>query len=63
MDIMFELIFPVQGHEEGGMKLKMEDVIFVMEDVDCASKVHPAQPRAETGWQLGGVWATFHPTE
>lgn len=39
MDIMFELKFPVTGHEDGGHSLKMDDIIFVMEDVDCASKV------------------------
>lgn len=39
MNIMFDLNFPVLGHQDGGHKLKMEEVIFAMEDIDCASRV------------------------
>eukprot|EP00746_Dinoflagellata_sp_MGD_P100514 gnl/MRDRNA2_/MRDRNA2_409005_c0_seq1.p1 gnl/MRDRNA2_/MRDRNA2_409005_c0~~gnl/MRDRNA2_/MRDRNA2_409005_c0_seq1.p1 ORF type:complete len:134 (+),score=27.44 gnl/MRDRNA2_/MRDRNA2_409005_c0_seq1:231-632(+) len=38
MDLMFDLVFPVQGGDVP-LKLKFEDIIFVMEDVDAASKV------------------------
>merc|ERR1712139_94554 len=38
MDLMFDMVFPVQGGDVP-LKLKFEDVIFVMEDVDAASKV------------------------
>mmetsp|Transcript_17806 Transcript_17806/g.41505 ORF Transcript_17806/g.41505 Transcript_17806/m.41505 type:complete len:731 (+) Transcript_17806:35-2227(+) len=47
MDIMFELTFPVKGHEEGGLRLQMDQVIFVMEDVDCASDVVYARKGTE----------------
>merc|ERR1712217_441043 len=38
MDLLLDLVFPVQG---GDMPVKMQfkDLIFVMEDVDAASKV------------------------
>lgn len=38
MDLMFDLVFPVQGGDVP-LKLRFSDVIFVMEDVDAASKV------------------------
>jgi len=45
MDLLFDLVFPVQGGDLPA-KLKFEDIIFVMEDVDAASKVVYA--RADT---------------
>jgi len=39
MDIMYDLVFPVPGHEDGGYRLSMENIVFVMEDIDCASSV------------------------
>lgn len=56
MDIMFELAFPIVGHEDGGLRLKMEDIIFVMEDVDCASNVVFARKGAQR--YRGAVAAT-----
>eukprot|EP00516_Mucochytrium_quahogii_P001398 CAMPEP_0203744454 /NCGR_PEP_ID=MMETSP0098-20131031/514_1 /ASSEMBLY_ACC=CAM_ASM_000208 /TAXON_ID=96639 /ORGANISM=" , Strain NY0313808BC1" /LENGTH=573 /DNA_ID=CAMNT_0050631969 /DNA_START=1871 /DNA_END=3589 /DNA_ORIENTATION=- len=48
MDIMFELKFQV-ADEDIPIKLKFKDVIFVMEDVDCASKVvHRRTPATPT---------------
>lgn len=38
MDLLFDLVFPVQGGDFP-VKLKFHDVVFVMEDVDAASKV------------------------
>eukprot|EP01066_Platyproteum_vivax_P016807 Platyproteum_vivax@DN7228_c0_g1_i1.p1 len=38
MDVMFDLTFRVTDEEEP-LKLKFDDLIFVMEDVDCASRV------------------------
>ena len=38
MDIMFDQQYPVLG-DEVPIKLGFKDVIFVMEDVDAASKV------------------------
>ncbi|EER05664.1 bcs1 aaa-type ATPase, putative [Perkinsus marinus ATCC 50983] len=38
MDILFDLSFPVKGDDEPP-KLDFADIIFVMEDVDAASKV------------------------
>ncbi|KAF4659263.1 hypothetical protein FOL46_006648 [Perkinsus olseni] len=38
MDILFDLSFPVKGDDEPP-KLDFKDIIFVMEDVDAASKV------------------------
>jgi len=38
MDLLFDLVFPVQGGDLP-VKLKFNDIIFVMEDVDAASKV------------------------
>ena len=42
MDIMFDQSYPVMG-DEVPVKLGFKDVIFVMEDVDAASKVMPQQ--------------------
>ena len=38
MDMMFDLSYSVSGEDEP-FKMKFNEVIFVMEDVDCASKV------------------------
>jgi len=38
MDLLFDLVFPVQGGDFP-VKLKFGDIVFVMEDVDAASKV------------------------
>merc|ERR1712087_570701 len=38
MDLLFDLVFPVQGGDFP-IKMKFSDLIFVMEDVDAASKV------------------------
>lgn len=37
-DMMFDLAFSVQGEDEP-IRMKFDEVVFVMEDVDCASKV------------------------
>ena len=37
MDMMFDLSYSVSGEDEP-FKMKFNEVIFVMEDVDCASK-------------------------
>lgn len=37
-DIMFDLVFAVTGEDEA-LRMKFDDVIFVMEDVDAASEV------------------------
>merc|ERR1712151_369082 len=38
MDLLFDLVFPVQGGDFP-VKMQFKDLIFVMEDVDAASKV------------------------
>merc|ERR1719188_2080243 len=38
MDLLFDLVFPVQGGDLP-VRMKFQDLIFVMEDVDAASKV------------------------
>jgi len=38
MDLLYDLTYPVQGGDLP-VKLQFKDVIFVMEDVDAASKV------------------------
>ena len=40
MDMMFDLSYSVSGEDEP-FKMKFHEVIFVMEDVDCASKAWP----------------------
>merc|ERR1719499_2566305 len=54
MDIMFDQQYQVEG-EEVSIKLAFKDVIFVMEDIDAASKV--VQRRD------GGVTASVTRTE
>ena len=39
MDMMFDLSYSVSGEDEP-FKMKFNEVIFVMEDVDCASKAN-----------------------
>jgi len=46
MDLMFDLHFPVHG-QDLPLKMKFSDVIFVMEDVDAASKVVFARKAAK----------------
>ena len=41
MDMMFDLSYSVSGEDEP-FKMKFNEVIFVMEDVDCASKAQRA---------------------
>ena len=41
MDMMFDLSYSVSGEDEP-FKMKFNEVIFVMEDVDCASKAWTA---------------------
>lgn len=41
MDMMFDLSYSVSGEDEP-FKMKFNEVIFVMEDVDCASKAFAA---------------------
>ncbi|CAK0818914.1 unnamed protein product, partial [Prorocentrum cordatum] len=47
MDLLFDLVFPVQGGDLP-VKMKFEDIIFVMEDVDAASKVVYARGKKGT---------------
>merc|ERR1712203_1223119 len=67
MDIMFDQQYMVEG-EEVPIKLGFKDVIFVMEDIDAASKVVQRRdgkttasvtrteiidaPQPKTGWQV-----------
>uniref|UniRef100_A0A0G4G760 AAA+ ATPase domain-containing protein n=1 Tax=Chromera velia CCMP2878 TaxID=1169474 RepID=A0A0G4G760_9ALVE len=46
MDIMFDLVFAVDNEEEP-IKMNFKDIIFVMEDVDCASDVVYARAGAK----------------
>ena len=54
MDIFFDQKFKVSG-EELPVKLKFKDTIFVLEDIDAASKIVHKR-------SLGKVKKKFHPT-
>jgi hypothetical protein len=44
-DIMFERVFPVQGDDGIPQVLRYDQLIFLMEDIDCATDI--VKPRAE----------------
>ena len=49
MNIMFDMDFAVKG-EDLSIKMSFKDIIFVMEDIDCASKiVHKRKPAKKSG--------------
>eukprot|EP00435_Cladocopium_sp_Y103_P034330 s98_g8.t2 len=58
MDMMFDLSYSVSGEDEP-FKMKFSEVIFVMEDVDCASKVVYARKGASAAAaaQAGSILA------
>jgi hypothetical protein len=47
MDMLFDLVFP-EENGEFPLKMRFEDVIFVMEDIDAASKVVYAREKPKT---------------
>lgn len=51
MDMLFDLTFPIVGGDEP-IKMRMDEVIFVMEDIDCASDVVFARSKAAGTYSL-----------
>ncbi|KAG7377165.1 hypothetical protein PHYBOEH_001086 [Phytophthora boehmeriae] len=47
LDALFEMKFPVQGLDSP-VEMSFEDVVFVMEDIDCASSIVNARDTSDT---------------